>query len=417
MGETVAENRRYFVKDLDQLRTIVHEFLSPLISSKKWEFGLGEVDSPSLKLTKEDPLPSDIAQMKHNWRIQILSIKSKERIGNYVVNAYSGDISPSLSSNINVIKKRLKFIEDNGSLEEIIPKSEKHRKKMRRSKLPSIIAKGDSQHLSKYIDAEEIDLVFTSPPYYDARLVYAEYATYAEYLDMLKNVFIECHKVLHEGRFLVVNISPVIVPRKNRASSSKRMPIPFDIAHILGEIGFEFVDDIQWKKPLGSSGHRGRRFSADRNPMQYKPAPVTENILVYRKKSTLLIDWFIRNHHSQDIIQRSKVKDGYEPSNVWDIQPANDPIHKAVFPFELASKVIQYYSFEDDVVLDPFAGVGTTGKAAASLNRRFVMIDLDAENTGKSKTKSYIKAMINRAPEWGVESPDVQIQEWNEQGE
>jgi DNA modification methylase len=92
-------------------------------------------------------------------------------------------------------------------------------------------------------------------------------------------------------------------------------------------------------------------------------------------------------------------------------------IHKAVFPFELASKVIQYYSFEDDVVLDPFAGVGTTGKAAASLNRRFVMIDLDAENTGKSKTKSYIKAMINRAPEWGVESPDVQIQEWNQQGD
>ena len=92
MGETVAENRKYLVTDLEQLRTIVNRFLSPLISSQKWEFGLGEIDSPSLKLTKEDPLPSEIMQMKHNWRIQILSAKSKERIGNYVVNAYTGEI-------------------------------------------------------------------------------------------------------------------------------------------------------------------------------------------------------------------------------------------------------------------------------------------------------------------------------------
>jgi DNA modification methylase len=42
---------------------------------------------------------------------------------------------------------------------------------------------------------------------------------------------------------------------------------------------------------------------------------------------------------------------------------------------ELAEKVITYYSFQDDVVLDPFAGIGTVGRAAAKLSRRFVLID------------------------------------------
>ena len=411
-GETVAKNRRYLVQDLAQLRDLVLDYLSPILDQELWEFGLGEIDSPSLKLKEGDPLPSAAAQKNHNWRIQILSSKTKERIGHFVTNAYSGEISISESSNIDVIEKRLEYIDQKGSLDEILQKSKKHRGKMRRSKLPNIIAKGDSRYLSKHIDEEEIDLIFTSPPYYDARLMYAEYANYNEYLNMLRDVFTECHKVLHEGRFIIVNISPVIVPRKNRSSSSKRVPIPFDIAHMLGEIGFEFVDDIQWKKPQGSSGHRGRRFSADRNPMQYKPAPVTENVLVYRKKSTLLIDWFIRNHHSSEIIQRSKVNDGYEPTNVWEIQPANDPAHKAVFPLELASKVIEYYSFEDDVVLDPFAGIGTTGKASAKQNRRFVMVDLDAENRGRKDADSYIQTMCERLHEWGLDPDTVEKLNW-----
>jgi DNA modification methylase len=410
--ETVAKNRRYLVQDLAQLRSIMSGFLAPLLVQDVWEFGLGEIDSPSLKLNANDPIPSTAAQKNHNWRISILSSKTKERIGHFVANAYSGEVSSKESSNIDVIEKRLRYIDQNGSLDEILPKSKKHREKMRRSQLTNSIIKGDSRTLSRHIDKEEIDLIFTSPPYFDARLMYAEYSNYNEYLEMLRDVFTECHKVLHEGRFIVVNISPVLVPRKNRSSSSKRVPIPFDIAHMLGEIGFEFVDDIQWVKPAGAAGHRGRRFSADRNPMQYKPSPITENILVYRKKSTLLIDWFIRNHHSPSIIQRSKVKDGYETTNVWEIQPANDPSHDAVFPLELASKVIEYYSFEDDVVLDPFAGIGTTGKAAAKLNRRFIMIDLDDEGRGRDDTNSYVNTMCERLPEWGLDPSTVKKSTW-----
>jgi DNA modification methylase len=74
-------------------------------------------------------------------------------------------------------------------------------------------------------------------------------------------------------------------------------------------------------------------------------------------------------------VERSKIIGDYEPTNVWRINPAYSRFHPAVFPLELAEKVISYYSFENDVVLDPFAGIGTVGTAAMNLSRRFYLIE------------------------------------------
>ena len=190
-----------------------------------------------------------------------------------------------------------------------------------------------------------------------------------------------CHRVLNEGRFFVMNVSPVLIRRANRSESSRRIAVPFDMHRIFTEEGFDFIDDIIWMKPEGAgwATGRGRRFAADRNPLQYKAVPVTEYVLVYRKHSAHLIDWNIREHPRQDLVEASKIEDGYETTNVWQITPTYDKVHPAVFPEELATKVIQYYSFTDDVVLDPFAGVGTVGLAAAKAGRRFVLIEKNPE--------------------------------------
>jgi DNA modification methylase len=103
--------------------------------------------------------------------------------------------------------------------------------------------------------------------------------------------------------------------------------------------------------------------------------PVTEYVLVYRKHTDLLIDWHIRNHPDQEVVKASKIADSYERTNVWKINPVTNSKHPAAFPVELAEKVITYYSFKGDVVLDPFAGSGTVGLAAASLDRRFVLFE------------------------------------------
>jgi DNA modification methylase len=193
----------------------------------------------------------------------------------------------------------------------------------------------------------------------------------------MRQIIRRCHRVLAEGRFFAINISPVLLRRAARNESSRRIAVPFDFHRIFIEEGFDFIDDIIWLKPEGAgwATGRGRRFAADRNPLQYKAVPVTEYILVYRKHTDLLIDWFIRNHPNKDVIEDSKISDGYERTNVWKINPSTNSKHPAAFPKELAEKVVRYYSFKGDVVLDPFAGSGTVGSAASGLGRRFVLFD------------------------------------------
>jgi DNA modification methylase len=152
------------------------------------------------------------------------------------------------------------------------------------------------------------------------------------------------------------------------------------------------IDDIIWVKPEGAgwATGRGRRFAADRNPMQYKPVPVTEYVIVYRKHTDKLIDWHIRKHPDQKAVEESKIADGYEVTNIWKIHPAYSKIHPAVFPLKLAENIISYYSFKRDVVLDPFAGVGTVGDAAVKLERRFVLFEMNSEYIGEIKRKAAV---------------------------
>ncbi|ECM3578032.1 TPA: DNA methyltransferase, partial [Salmonella enterica] len=97
------------------------------------------------------------------------------------------------------------------------------------------------------------------------------------------------------------------------------------------------------------------------------------------KKTDKLIDWNIRNHHSKEDVFESKIGDGYEKTNLWKINPSRYRKHPATFPYELAERVIKYYSFKNDVVLDPFAGSGTTAKAAIDLGRKFVMCEISEQ--------------------------------------
>ncbi|HQE92020.1 MAG TPA: hypothetical protein PLH19_04940, partial [Anaerolineae bacterium] len=61
--------------------------------------------------------------------------------------------------------------------------------------------------------------------------------------------------------------------------------------------------------------------------------------------NSYLIDWFIRNHPDRQVIEDSKIQDGYERINIWKINPSTNSKHPAAFPTELAEKVIRYYSF------------------------------------------------------------------------
>jgi len=241
--------------------------------------------------------------------------------------------------------------------------------------LKNVVVNGDAIETMKFLPDESVHLTFTSPPYYNAR-DYSIYPSYKHYLEFLKEVFQEVHRLTKEGRFLIVNTSPVIIPRVSRSHSSKRYPIPFDIHPYLTEMGWEFIDDIVWMKPEASVKNRIGGFQQHRKPLGYKPNSITEYLMVYRKSTEKLLDWNIRQY-DQTAVKESKAPDGFETTNVWKIDPCFDKVHSAVFPIELCKRVIQYYSFKRDLVFDPFGGSGTMGKSAKSLDRYFFLTEKD----------------------------------------
>ena len=249
--------------------------------------------------------------------------------------------------------------------------------------LKNTIVQGDVLEALKYIPEESVHLTFTSPPYYNAR-DYSIYQSYDEYLKFLEEVFKEVHRVTKEGRFFVLNTSPIIIPRISRAHASKRYPIPYDIHPLLVKMGWEFIDDIVWVKPEASVKNRNAGFLQHRKPLGYKPNAISEMLMVYRKKTDKLIDWNI-HQYSWDKVKKSKVQDKYETTNVWRIDPTFDRVHSAVFPMELCNRVIKYYSFVDDLIFDPFAGSGTLGRAAANLNRNFFLTEKEAKYVNRMK--------------------------------
>ncbi|MCD8305600.1 MAG: HEAT repeat domain-containing protein [Prevotella sp.] len=261
--------------------------------------------------------------------------------------------------------------------------------------LRNVIVNGDVLEVLKLVPNESFHLTFTSPPYYNAR-DYSIYPSYEAYLNFLDEVFKEVYRTTKEGRFLIVNTSPVIIPRISRSHASKRYPIPFDLHHYLVKMGWEFIDDIVWEKPEYSVKNRIGGFAQHRKPLAYKPNAVTEYLMVYRKKTDKLIDWNIHQYGS-DVVEESRVPDGYETTNIWKICPKSDKVHSAIFPVELCRRVIEYYSFKGDLIFDPFAGSGTLGRTAKSMGRLFFLTEKEHKYVEYMKTflsKTYLSEKI-----------------------
>ncbi len=330
------------------------------------------------------------------WRVPLKNKINHNKIGEIVIDSVTTLVDESKSTVPEIIQGRL--LNTNKLL---IKTKSTHKETYKVSEQRNTLALGDAEKILQDMAARSVDLIFTSPPYYNAKPEYSDYITYEEYLLKMRKIIRNSHRVLNEGRFFVINISPILLRRASRSEASKRIAVPFDIHQLFIKEGFDFVDDIIWVKPEGAgwATGRGRRFSADRNPLQYKPVPVTEYVLVYRKHSDKLIDWNIRSYPSKDIVKRSKIDDPYEITNIWRLSPSHDKRHPAVFPLELAEKVIKYYSFKTDVILDPFAGIGTTAKAAIKLDRRFVLIEIDEKYL--EATKKDLKKIL------GVKYKDI----------
>jgi DNA modification methylase len=225
------------------------------------------------------------------------------------------------------------------------------------------------------LESDSIDLIITSPPYFNAK-EYSQFKTYDDYFGF-NSAWINLYfDKLKPGRMFCVVCSAVVQPRISRNNRSQRFNIPGDLHSIFRE-KYWFQEDIIWEKPEGAAKGRDRRFHLDGHPLQWRTNPNTEHILVYQKPCNFLNDKIINSYKHL----KYEVKNKYERGEIWKINPETVVDHPAPFPLEIPFRLIQYYSWPNDVILDIFAGSGTTGIAAKRLDRKFILIENNSQYT------------------------------------
>jgi site-specific DNA-methyltransferase (adenine-specific) len=237
---------------------------------------------------------------------------------------------------------------------------------------------GDARSMDAVADGS-VALVVTSPPYFAGKQYELELerdgvpASYLEYLGLLTEVFAECVRKLEPGGRIAVNVANL--GRKPYRSLSS------DVIRILEhDLGLLLRGELIWQKAEGASGSCAwGSFRSASNPVL---RDITERVIVASKgrfdraRTTRQRDAAGLPHAStvgtDDFLALTL--------DVWSIPPesARRVGHPAPFPVELPEQLIRLYTYEDDLVLDPFMGSGSALVAAARLGRRYVGYDLDA---------------------------------------
>lgn len=218
-----------------------------------------------------------------------------------------------------------------------------------------------------------VALMVTSPPYHVGK-DYDSDATFEEYLDLLNRVWAETYRVLEPGGRAVVNV----------ANLGRRPYIP--LSHIVTrqmlDLGFYMRGEIIWQKAKGASGSCA--WGSWRSPTNPVVRDIHEYCLVFSKGR------FDRVRRGESSISAEEFMAG--TLSIWDMAPesATRAGHPAPFPVGLPRRFIELYTFENDLVLDPFMGSGTTAVAAVETDRRYV---------GYEITPEYLARAIERVEE------------------
>lgn len=249
-----------------------------------------------------------------------------------------------------------------------------------------------------------VHLIVTSPPYFNikdysldgyqknkisekVREQIGDIADYKKYIDEMLKVWKECERVLKPNGKLVINTPLMPILKKNLNTHYNRhiFDINSDIEHsILNSAKLFLLDVFIWNRTNPS---KKLMFGSYPYPRNFYAQNTIEFITVYVK------DGPSENNLPAEIKGKSKLteKEWVEfTKQVWNIPiPNKNDLafgeHSAIMPEEIVRRCVRLYTYVGDVVLDPFAGSGTTLKVAKELKRNFV---------GYEISKSY-KRVVN----------------------
>jgi len=248
----------------------------------------------------------------------------------------------------------------------------------------------DARNMSEIPD-NSIHLVITSPPYFNIKDYsldgyqknkrtkkikgqIGDIPNYKKYINEMLKVWKECERVLKPNGKLVINTPLMPILKKNLNTHYNRhiFDINSDIEHsVLNNTKLFLLDVFIWNRTNSS---KKLMFGSYPYPRNFYAQNTTEFITVYVK------DGLSENNLPAEIKEKSKLteKEWVEfTKQVWNIPiPNKNDLafgeHSAIMPEEIVRRCIRLYTYVGDVVLDPFAGSGTTLKVAKELKRNFV---------------------------------------------
>ena len=277
-----------------------------------------------------------------------------------------------------------------------------------------VIHVGDSSAMSDVADAS-VALVVTSPPYFAGK-AYEESlgengvpADYFEYLAMLERVFAECARVLEPGGRIAVNVAN-LGRRPYRSLAG-------DVTQILQDLGLLLRGEVVWWKGRAAGGSCAwGTFQRPSNPVL---RDVTERVVIASKgrfdRALKPTERDMSGLPSVTTIGREEFLEA--TTDLWEMPPesATRVGHPAPFPVELPQRLIELYTYRDDLVLDPFMGSGTTAVAAVRTDRHYVGYDTDpayvarAEERVAGEQARYRAGEAEALPLFRVEIPAVKV--------
>jgi site-specific DNA-methyltransferase (adenine-specific) len=228
----------------------------------------------------------------------------------------------------------------------------------------------------------------TSPPYFAGKDYELELGdghipgSYVEYLEMLHDVFAACVDKLEPGGRMAVNVANL--GRKPYRSLSSDV-----IAILQDRLGLLLRGEVIWRKGRGTSGSCA--WGTYQTPVNPVLRDLTERVVIASKGR---FDRAVKptRREAEGRPHRSTIsKDEYMEAtlDLWELptESASRVGHPAPFPVELPQRLIELYTFEGDLVLDPFMGSGSTAIAAVRTGRHFVGFDTDADYVAAAKAR------------------------------
>jgi site-specific DNA-methyltransferase (adenine-specific) len=230
---------------------------------------------------------------------------------------------------------------------------------------------GDCRNMSAIADGS-VQLIITSPPYwqlkdYGAAGQIGYHDAYEEYIAGLNAVWAQCNRVLSPGCRLCINVGDQFA-RAAHYGRYKVIPIREEIVRACEALGLDYMGAVIWQKltTMNTSGG-GAVMGSYPYPRNGILKIDYEFILLFKKLGTPpAVSSEVKEASALTREEWNQYFSGH-----WNFPGERQGKgHIATFPLELPRRLIKMFSFVGETVLDPFAGSGSTVRAAMDLGRR-----------------------------------------------